>query len=280
MPDFKFVVSDPALEGLARELQTLLGAVHTAAELILEAASPRPPEKETEVLAVLRRADPRDALLVSDQHVARRAAQVLDDPAALDPADPFRAVGEGARIGAVGLLRVAQLGATRPDLAVERFKNEHDLVAAFDANQFPAALVSCATLDRLGRSEGVRRRLEPPWIGETAAGVVWIRGPWQPDLRERLLPLEDRSSRIEVVAELAVAEAFVAPEGCLVGVQARVSHSRLDVRALVVNPSTGRAIAAKRTGEATMRGAHRVAAMLTRTLEERGAGGLRHRRDG
>ena len=65
--------------------------------------------------------------------------------------------------------------------------------------------------------------------GEPAAGAVWIRGPWNPDLRERLLPLEDRNSRIEVVTELALVEVFAPPDGCLFGAQARMSHSRLEL---------------------------------------------------
>ena len=280
MPQSTFAVSDPSLRALARSLEDLLGEALDAATLVLERASSGAREEGVEVLAVLRRGDPRDALLVSDEHVARRAADLLDDPATLDPSDPLRSVGDGARIGAVGDLRVAQLRATRPDLVVERFDDEDALLAAFDADEMPAVLISSLTLNHIDRPEEMRRRLDPPWIGEPAAGAVWIRGPWNPDLRERLLPLEDRNSRIEVVTELALVEVFAPPDGCLFGAQARMSHSRLELRALVIDEATGRAIGAKRTGEATMRGAHRVAGMLARLLEERGAGRLGQGRQG
>lgn len=254
----------------------LLVAEAPDASLWMEGVGDAPLDADgREVLAVLRRGDPRDGLLVSADHVAARADEVAINPALLDPADPLRALGEHAVVAAHGPLRCAQITITRPDLQVLDLKGgDLDVLHRWQEGGVDAAVLPSALLDRAGLTSAIRRRLDPPWIAAPGAGGVWLRGAWDAELRELVLPLDDRASRLEFVAECAVADALGVIHGVSLGVHASVGQSRLDLRATLVHRSQPLSIAAKRQGEATMRGAQRLAAMLVRDLRERGAGVL------
>ncbi|MCO4772339.1 MAG: hypothetical protein KDA24_20055 [Deltaproteobacteria bacterium] len=283
MPSLSLGMSHPSLAPWAGELQAMLAAHgvevglsgDARGDLVLEEVTPAVADTGADVLAVPRRGDPRDAVLVSEEHATEHAAAVLADPSLMNPADPLRAVASGATVGAVGAFRCAQIAAVRPDLdVVEASGTCADLVEAWLAGSHPVVVVGAAALDRTESAGREARRLDAPWFAEAGAGALWVRGAWTPELREALLPLDDRTSRLEIVAELAVQQAVDPPAGVLLGVSARVSQSRLELAGLVLDPAGGYSIAAKRTGEATMRGTHRAAAMLARDLEEKGIGGL------
>jgi len=253
------------------EVSAVRGPGDLTMEVVLGSEGPTPNQ---EVLAVLKRGDPRDALLVSEPLLRERAAALAADPMSIDPADPLRAVPPGATVTLCGALRQAQVTRARPDVVVRAVPGEGDVLDAWISGQAEVAVVSAAALDRAGLEEHAARRLDDPWIGPIGAGALWIWGPWRADLRELLLPLDDRATRVEVLAERSLSDALRPVDGVVVGANARVSQSRLDLRALLVDPERGLALAGKRTGEATMRGATRLAAMLGRELGERAAGTL------
>jgi len=227
-----------------------------------------------EVLAVLRRGDPRDGLIVSDAHAVQLAELLARDPSAIHPADPLRAVGVEGRVAAAGDLRRALITATRPDVRVVSVPGHGEAHEAVSAGEADAAVLPAAWLEDHGLDHLIRRRLDAPWNTEAGASATWVRGPWEAALREALLPWDDRVSRLGVVAELAVQNTVEIAPGVLFGVSATVSHSRLDLRALAIEPVSGASLAAVRAGEATMRGAHRLAAILARDLQEKGLGAL------
>ncbi len=278
------VAAHPTLLPIAEEVCKALGleAPHlpsavNEASLFLEAAGDTPLKGNgLEVLAVLRRGDARDGLVVSDDHAAVRGADVLADPHAFDPTDPLRALGEGAVVAAHGALRCSQIAINRPDLDVRIVEEgDREVLRHWEDGTVDAAVIPSALLDLSGFTATVRRRLAPPWITTAAAGGLWLRGEWSAELRELVLPLDDRASRLELIAERAVSDAIETGEGVSLGVEATVSQGRLDLRATLIQGSERRSIAASRQGEATMRGAQRLAAVLVRDLRERGAGATR-----
>ncbi len=281
MPVLSLAVPDEALLPIADDVcaslqrmrpDTDVKVVHGSEGDVLLEPSAHSERGLDEVLAVLRRFDPRDGLLVTPAHAEARAEAVLRDPSALHPADPLRAVGHGARLAASGALRIAQLRASRPDLRVVPFPGTDDeLVAAWPDEAWDGALLGCDALDRAARLDDLRRRLDEPWIGAAGAGALWLSGSWDEEMRELLLPLDDRPTRLEVTAEHAVARALQLPPELTLGVRVRASQSRLEANALVMHPESLRSMRANRQGEATMRGCWRLASMLARDLVERGA---------
>lgn len=278
MADLTLTVAGDAVRSPAEELVGhLAGLGLTVAltdedpgdSLVIEPAGPYEADGR-EVLAVLRRGDPRDALIVSDAHALAQAEALARDPAAIHPADPLRAVGPAGRVAVAGALRRALALATRPDLTLVHTPTHAETLDAVATGAADAGILPSAWLEQAGRDYLIRRRLDAPWITEAAAAAVWVRGPWEAALREALLPWDDRVARLGVVAELAVRNTVTLAAGALFGVSATVSHSRLELRALAVDPTTGASLGGVRAGEATMRGAHRLASILVRDLEEKG----------
>ena len=106
---------------------------------------------------VMRRADPRDAL------VSPGVASVEGLP-------------RGARVGTSSLRRQCQLKALRPDLEVVNLRGAvESRLAKLDAGEFHATLLACAGLDRLELEARIRERVEPetilPAIGQGAMGI-------------------------------------------------------------------------------------------------------------
>jgi hydroxymethylbilane synthase len=95
-----------------------------------------------ELVAMLERADPRDALL--------SAGPGLDE------------LPRGARVGTTSLRRQAQLGAARPDLVVADLRGNVDTrVRRLREGAFDAILLAMAGLVRLGRDSEVTEALDP-----------------------------------------------------------------------------------------------------------------------
>lgn len=244
-------LDEPADEALDAERVTL----------VLEPAAPGLGESAFPPLAVLKRGEARDALLVGPEHLATVAAELAADPSALNPADPLRSVRFGARLAVDGALRAAQAARLRPDLAVLPSPPLADALAALD-DTLDALIVPGHRTDEVDTTL-VRRHLDPPWLGGPGDGALWMRGPWREDLREALLPLDDKATRVEVTAELALAETL---DAVGLGVRARARHARLELHALVLDGD--RLTAVQRTGEATVRGALRLAMIVSRELAE------------
>lgn len=104
-----------------------------------------------------------DGLMLAS--VPKRASKcdALLLPAGAVPLENLEALPEGARIGTGSPRRRAQLLHLRPDLQVEEIRGNVDTrLRKLDEGQFDAILLAEAGLDRLGLSERISLRLQPP----------------------------------------------------------------------------------------------------------------------
>ncbi len=105
-------------------------------------------------------------------------------PRRVDPRDAFvsakfeslAALPQGARIGTSSQRRRAQLKALRPDVVAVEFRGNVDTrLRKLAEGHVEAILLAAAGLDRLGRTEWIRERLEPrefcPAAGQGALGI-------------------------------------------------------------------------------------------------------------
>lgn len=113
-----------------------------------------------EIVAVSRREDPRDVLLLPPGRTGSLAT--------LPP---------GARVGTSSLRRRAQLCALRPDVEVLDLRgNLNTRLAKLDRGEYDAILLAAAGVLRLGWEERIAEYLDPaewlPAVGQGALGVV------------------------------------------------------------------------------------------------------------
>jgi hydroxymethylbilane synthase len=105
-------------------------------------------------------------------------------PPRVDPRDVFvsvkhadlAALPQGARVGTSSQRRRAQLKALRPDIEAIEFRGNVDTrLRKLAEGQVEAILLAAAGLDRLGKTEWVRERLEPndfcPAAGQGSLGI-------------------------------------------------------------------------------------------------------------
>jgi len=154
-------------------------AVHSAKDL--ESDLP----KGLEIAAVLRREDPRDAL------VTREGGRLKELPA-------------GARVGASSLRRQAQLKRLRRDLELLPVRGNVDTrLRKLEAGEYDALILAACGLKRLGLSDRIGEALEPsqflPAPGQGALAVE-IRQDRR-ELAQQLQAINDDPSHHEVRAE-------------------------------------------------------------------------------
>ena len=109
------------------------------------------------IMAVLERADPRDAF-VSKLHAK------------------FAELPQGACVGTSSLRRQSQLKRARPDLKIEVLRgNVETRLRKLDQGDFAAIILASAGLDRLALGERIRERLAPeqmlPSVGQGVIGI-------------------------------------------------------------------------------------------------------------
>jgi hydroxymethylbilane synthase len=105
-------------------------------------------------------------------------------PVRVDPRDAFvsikhanlAALPQGARVGTSSQRRRAQLKSLRPDIDLVEFRGNVDTrLRKLAEGQVEAILLAAAGLDRLGRTDWVRERLDPkdfcPAAGQGALGI-------------------------------------------------------------------------------------------------------------
>ncbi|HET7230342.1 MAG TPA: hydroxymethylbilane synthase [Longimicrobium sp.] len=117
-----------------------------------------------EIVAVGRREDPRDVLILSPG----MTGTLQDLPA-------------GARIGTSSLRRIAQLRAARPELRVADLRgNLNTRLAKLDRGEYDAIILAAAGVLRLGWEERIAAYLDPaewlPAVSQGALGVVCRAG--------------------------------------------------------------------------------------------------------
>jgi hydroxymethylbilane synthase len=206
------------------------------------------------LVAIPRRADPRDAL------VSRRG-ETLDQ---LPP---------GARVGTSSLRRVCQLRQARPDLALEVLRGNVDTrLRKVAEGVVDAAVLACAGLDRLGFGDRITERLSAermlPAIGQGALALE-TRGD-DDRLRRLCRPLADAEAEATVAAERALLARLGA--GCKTPVagHARVQAGRLTLEGLVGRPDASEMLHERAEGPTT--DAVAVGGAVAEKLLARGAG--------
>ena len=163
---------------------------------------------ELEIVAQLRREDPRDVLVVNRQ----TGAEGLDDLPA------------GSRVGTSSLRRRAQLLAKRPDLEVVELRgNVPTRLNKVEKGTVHAAVLAAAGLIRLQVQQRITMFLEPPeWLPAPGQGAIAIQARREDSrLYDLLRPLDDATTSIATRAERAFLAALEG--GCQVPIGALVS---------------------------------------------------------
>ena len=167
-------------------------AVHSLKDLPTAAAP------GLEVVALPKRADPRDALVARDLHTLASLPQ-------------------GAQVGTGSPRRAAQLKALRPDLAIVDIRGNIDTRLGFvTGGALDAVILAQAGLARLGRLDVVTEAIDPdimlPAPGQGALAVEARIDALDDELQTSLRSLDDSATRAAVTAERAVLSALEA--GC------------------------------------------------------------------
>ncbi len=186
-------------------------------------------------------------------------------PPRVDPRDAFVSakymrladLRQGARVGTSSQRRRAQLKALRPDTEAVEFRGNVDTrLRKLAEGQVDAILLAAAGLERLGKTDWLRQRLEPaefcPAAGQGALGIETRRDDAQ--TLEAIAFLDDPDTRFAVTAERAALAALGG--GCQVpiGIHCRMKfpghHKPLDeIFAVVASPQTGAVVRIHHTAE-------------------------------
>ncbi len=186
------------------------------------------------IAAVLRRADPFDALLAHG-------------PERIDDLPP------GARVGTSSLRRQAQLLAARPDLRIEPLRGNVDTrVRRLDEGELDAIVLACAGLIRLGWEARISARLDPgvclPAVGQGIIGVECRES--DAHTRSLLQVLDDAPTRLAMDAERAFAGRLGGSCQSPIAAYATLDHERLTLTGLVAEPDGSRLLRDSITGSA------------------------------
>lgn len=164
-----------------------------------------------DITVIMRRADPRDAL-VSSAHAA------------------LASLPQGARVGTSSLRRQVQLLAFRPDLEVATVRGGVGTrLSKLDGGEFDAIILAAAGLDRLDLSTRIRERIDSqrmlPAIGQGAMGIECRID--DAHTRALIAPLNDANTETCIRAERAMNAAL--DGGCQVPI---AGHAVLDGESL------------------------------------------------
>ncbi|MGB6692514.1 MAG: hydroxymethylbilane synthase [Terracidiphilus sp.] len=156
-----------------------------------------------------------------------------------------------ARVGTSSERRRAQLKSLRPDIDAVEFRGNVDTrLRKLSEGQVEAILLAAAGLDRLGRTDWIRERLDPkefcPAAGQGALAIETRKGDRA--TIDAVAFLDDADTRFAVTAERAALEALGG--GCQVpiGIHCRPSFSspsgdgEWEIFAVVAAPHNGAAV--------------------------------------
>jgi len=180
-------------------------------------------------------------------------------PPRVDPRDAFvsvkfeslAALPHGARVGTSSQRRRAQLKALRPDIDAIEFRGNVDTrLRKLAEGQVEAILLASAGLERLGRTDWVRERLDPkefcPAAGQGALGIETRKG--DNETIDAVAFLDHAPTRFAVTVERAALAALgggcQVPIGiyCREGIAANGTVPTEEVFAVVAAPETGKAV--------------------------------------
>jgi hydroxymethylbilane synthase len=212
------------------------------------------------IAAVLKRADPRDALVT-----ASGIASLEDLP-------------RGAVVGTSSLRRQAQLYALRPDLRIEAMRGNVDTrIRKLDAGGMDAIVLACAGLVRLGLEARITARLDPavclPAVTQGVIGIECRRS----DARtlEWLRALEDPATRTVMEAERAFAAHLGGSCQSPIAAYAELDARGITLRGLVAEPDGSRLLRDTESGDAERPAA--LGLQLAQRMLTAGAGPLLER---
>ncbi|MCD6025660.1 MAG: hydroxymethylbilane synthase [Solimicrobium sp.] len=179
-----------------------------------------------QLVAVLERADPRDAL-------------VSNEFASLEELPP------GAIVGTSSLRRQAALMARYPHLIIRPLRGNVDTrLRKLDEGAYVGIILAAAGLQRLGLEDRIRCYIEPeeslPSAGQGAMTIEIADN--RPELATWLAPLNHMPSALTVYAERSVSTAFGGSCQIPLAAFATISNDIMHLRAFVATPD-GRQIA-------------------------------------
>jgi hydroxymethylbilane synthase len=164
------------------ESDLLKGKVHCCVHSLKDLPTDSP--TGLEIVALLKREDPRDVLIVNG----------LVGASSLDELPP------GSRVGTSSLRRRAQLLAARRDLEVVELRgNVPTRVKKVDEGQVLAAILAAAGLHRLDISQRITAYLDAPaWLPAAGQGAIAIQiRRDDDDSRALLAPLADHDTMVD-----------------------------------------------------------------------------------
>jgi hydroxymethylbilane synthase len=205
------------------------------------------------VAALLRRADPHDAL------ITRHGGDLQTLP-------------PRARLGTSSLRRQAQLLAARPDLRIEGLRGNVDTrLKRLDAGELDAIVLACAGLTRLGLESRIGARLDfgvsLPAVGQGVIGIECRAD--DESTRALIASLDDRETRTAVAAERAFAARLGGSCQSPIAGFARIEGEGVMLEGLVAEPDGSRIIRDSLSGPKT--DAVRIGEALAERMLEAGA---------
>jgi hydroxymethylbilane synthase len=212
-------------------------------------------------------------------------------PPRVDPRDAFVSVNyagladlpKGAKVGTSSQRRRAQLKALRPDIDAIEFRGNVDTrLRKLAEGQVDAILLASAGLERLGKTDWLRERLDPkefcPAAGQGSLGIETRKG--DEATIEAVASLDHAPTRFAVTAERAALAALGG--GCQVpiGIYCREGISIADAEGgpmdeifgVVASPSTGEAVRVYHSAPRAGGDAVALGRLISRMLLDAGAG--------
>ncbi|MBN94563.1 MAG: hydroxymethylbilane synthase [Deltaproteobacteria bacterium] len=234
-------------------------AVHSLKDLPTDSPS------GLDVLAMPQRADPRDALVVRQDHLEAFVDSV-------DESDPFGVLPKGGVIGTSSLRRAAQLRRHSSELVLHDIRGNVDTrLRKLDEGGYDGILLACAGLDRLGLGDRIYRRLDGMWLGAAGQGAIAIQGrAGDQETLRWLVAIDHGPTRLEVTAERTLLHVLEGGCSLPLGVRAEEVEGGLCLSAVLLTPESDLEVRSERSGAATMDGARRLGQDLAKDLMARG----------
>jgi hydroxymethylbilane synthase len=219
-------------------------------------------ENGTELVAVVERQDPRDALLIGPHVVESSNARSL------------AALPRGARVGTSSLRRRAFLARLRPDIVpIELRGNVPTRIEKLQRGDYDAIILASAGLGRLGLEQHITMRLPieelTPAVSQGAIGCCSRAD--DAEAARWMKPLDDHPARLATTAERALLRRIEG--GCQVplGALARVADGKLHLYSAVCALDGLKHVSAQGSCEPTLAAALALGERLAQELLDQGA---------
>jgi hydroxymethylbilane synthase len=202
--------------------------------------------QEFELAAIMKREDPRDALI----SVKFSALEELP---------------QGAKVGTSSLRRQCQLKAMRPDLEIFPLRGNVDTrLRKLESGEYDAIILAAAGVKRLGLDQYVRSRISAdvmcPAVGQGALAIETRRD--DAHTRALLAFLNDADTRVAIECERALLGSLGG--GCQVpiGAYAEKREKRVFLRAIVGRPDGSLVLREQAEGDSAVKLGREVAQTL------------------